>query len=186
MRSDFVLESVSSARQINLSPLNTSTSKHLFSFSRGSRFKLDPHYCDSIYDLPSYFQRTHSSANKSRSKLNSTHLSFKGEVTVPPPSDSTTQCCRSAPPSPCGGGSKSSIRRCPLRRRTTTPGLDDMKTQRRFPPAAATSSPNIKTQASRDSTRARPSASSRIVTYHLRSQCQPRPWTIQRGEPAQR
>lgn len=42
MRSSFCLDSVSSARQINLSPLNTSSSKQLFSFSKDSRFKQPP------------------------------------------------------------------------------------------------------------------------------------------------
>jgi hypothetical protein len=63
--------------------MNTSASKHLYSFSRDSRFKLAPAYCDNIYDIPSYFQRTHSSFNKSRSKFASTHLgSFRGEVVL--------------------------------------------------------------------------------------------------------
>ena len=39
MRSSFCLDSVSTARQISLSPLNTSSSKQLYSFSKDSRFK---------------------------------------------------------------------------------------------------------------------------------------------------
>lgn len=41
MRSSFCLESVSNARQINLNPLNSSTSKQLYSFSKDGRFKKD-------------------------------------------------------------------------------------------------------------------------------------------------
>lgn len=163
MRSDFVLESVSSARQINLSPLNTSTSKHLYSFSRDSRFKLPPPYCDNIYDIPSFFQRTHSSANKSRTKFNSTHLSFRGDVTPPPRSDSTIRSSRLAPHTPCAPNWKSSTRKCPSNRKTTTPAQEPTKIPKHSHPAAATSSLNTKIQESPNSIPAHPNDFSKLV-----------------------
>lgn len=39
MRSSYCLDSVSSARQISLSPLNNSSSKQLYAFSKDQRFK---------------------------------------------------------------------------------------------------------------------------------------------------
>ena len=39
MKNSFCLKSVVSSRQINLSPLNRSTSKNLWSFGKDSRFK---------------------------------------------------------------------------------------------------------------------------------------------------
>lgn len=53
MRKSFCLNSVSSSKQINKSPLNTSTSKNLYSFSKESRFKQETIACDRIYELPS-------------------------------------------------------------------------------------------------------------------------------------
>lgn len=39
MRNSFCLESVSTTHQISASPINTSTSKQLYSFSKDYRFK---------------------------------------------------------------------------------------------------------------------------------------------------
>lgn len=50
MRKSFCLDSVSSFKDINASPLNRSTSKNLWSFAKDARFHQDKVYCDKIYD----------------------------------------------------------------------------------------------------------------------------------------
>lgn len=51
MRKSFCLDSVSSFRDINQSPLNRSTSKNLWSFSKDNRFQKEKVYCDRIYEV---------------------------------------------------------------------------------------------------------------------------------------
>ena len=51
MRKSFCLDSVSSFKDIARSPVNRSTSKHLWSFSKESRFPQEKVYCDNIYEI---------------------------------------------------------------------------------------------------------------------------------------
>jgi hypothetical protein len=51
MRKSFCLDSVSSFKEINQSPLNRSTSKNLWSFGKDDRFQKERVYCDRIYEI---------------------------------------------------------------------------------------------------------------------------------------
>jgi hypothetical protein len=51
MRKSFCLDSTSSFKDINQSPVNKSTSKHLWSFTKESRFPQEKVYCDRMYNI---------------------------------------------------------------------------------------------------------------------------------------
>ncbi len=51
MRKSFCLDSVSSFKDVNQNPLNRSTSKNLWTFSKEDRFPKEKVYCDRIYDI---------------------------------------------------------------------------------------------------------------------------------------
>ena len=67
MRSTYCINSVSSCNQINRSPINSSPSKQLYSFSKDPRFKSEKSYCDNIYNLPNTFRQSPSRLALSRS-----------------------------------------------------------------------------------------------------------------------
>ncbi len=51
MKDSYCLKSVTTFRDIHLNPLNTSTSKNLWSFAKDERFARMKTYCDNLYNI---------------------------------------------------------------------------------------------------------------------------------------